>query len=232
MPQEEKPKVNTSWSPYPRSPPTSPSNAETQRLAPSVGGWITKTDAKRKYKLAPSDLATILPISCQPNPHGGPNRVEKYNIADVEVLVDRLKDAGGAEGAAGSSTAASPPVPGAPHGLAAPNGPRILRTTAMKQYKLQPVQMDRLKPVAVAPNPHRASAGPMRHYNLSDVKALAESLGRGAQAPVRGKSFYTDDDYDNFNPFDGLSRDDAAALRKTVLPQSSKNYARTDPPSC
>jgi hypothetical protein len=58
----------------------------------------------------------------------------------------------------------------------------------------------------------------MRHYNLCDVEALAEEVKAAKAAPVGNlsKKRFPEDWQDDYNPFDGLSREDAADLCKPV----------------
>ncbi|KAF8211937.1 hypothetical protein K438DRAFT_1491132, partial [Mycena galopus ATCC 62051] len=118
------------------------------------GRWITKTEAMKKYRLASSDMDSILPITDKPSPHHHHMRVKTYNVRDVAALSQRL-------------CSSSSPAPTTETGLATPNGPEIMRTTAMNEFGLKSLQMDRIRPVRILPNPHRN--GTMRFYNRCDV---------------------------------------------------------------
>lgn len=83
-------------------------------------------------QLSPSDLDSILPISDMSNPHGGPNHVRIYNLCDVVALSLELN-------LPASSPKSSPLSSGSQSGstaLAMPKGPKILRTNAMREYKV------------------------------------------------------------------------------------------------
>ncbi|KAF9019765.1 hypothetical protein BDZ89DRAFT_308967 [Hymenopellis radicata] len=129
----------------------------TPKLAQRSGRWITKTDAIKTYKLASSDLDSILPITDDPNPRQYGMRMKKYNRKDVEELAQRLRT----NSQASESTSTTE--------LAVANGPQIMRTTAMNNFGLKSCQMDRLKPVKVLPNPYK-SGQTMRFYNRCDVQ--------------------------------------------------------------
>lgn len=47
----------------------------------------------KRYKLAASDLDSILPIEVLANPNGGAWPVQKFNECDVESLAERLRSA-------------------------------------------------------------------------------------------------------------------------------------------
>ncbi|KAJ6463839.1 hypothetical protein C8R47DRAFT_77429 [Mycena vitilis] len=175
------------------------------KLAPANGRWIMKSDAVKQYKLAPSDLDSILPVSVQRNPRHYHMSVTTYNVRDVEALAQRIRNAPQASSSASVSTAK----------FAVPNGKQIMRTTAMNEFGLKPCQMDRIKPVKEMPNPHRS--GTMRFYNRCDVQALATSIATAAAAPTAPapqSTTYHDHD-DDYNVFDGMSGEEAAfALAK------------------
>ncbi|KAJ7444852.1 hypothetical protein FB451DRAFT_1412975 [Mycena latifolia] len=174
------------------------------KLARPNGRWITKTDARKKYGLAASDLDSILPVTDKPNPKNSTTRVKTYNVADVATLARRLKStAASSSRTSGGSSSSSQ--------LAIAKGPSIMRTTAMKRFKLAPCQMDRLVPVKEAPNPHPTATGPTRYYNLCDVQALVDSVAAAAASPTSQPSprVADSDDYEH-NIFDGLSGEDAA----------------------
>ncbi|KAJ6597167.1 hypothetical protein DFH09DRAFT_1404085 [Mycena vulgaris] len=178
-------------------------SSNTPKLAARSGRWITQTDALKLYKsygMGASDLASILPVSDEPNPRHYKMRMKTYNVADVEALARRLK----------SSAASSYPVSRTASGLAIPNGSNIMRTTAMKEFGLSSPQMDRLVPVKVVPNPHPNSKGPMRLYNRCDVKALADSVKAAAASP-NGNASRQVADYED-NVFDGVSGENAAYI--------------------
>ncbi|KAJ6463838.1 hypothetical protein C8R47DRAFT_1224997 [Mycena vitilis] len=144
-------------------------------LAPSNGRWILKSAAIKKYNIASSDLYddldSILPVRVEHNPRHFYMDVTKYNVKDVDALARRICNASQASG----STVQ----------FAAANGGQIMRTTAMKEFKLKPCQMDRIQPVSEGPNPHRSNAT-MRFYNRCDVKALATSIATAAANPTVG----------------------------------------------
>ncbi|EIM91132.1 uncharacterized protein STEHIDRAFT_165519 [Stereum hirsutum FP-91666 SS1] len=152
------------------------------RLAEPNGHYIYRSDPdiKKIYKLSPSDLDSILPISDTPNPHGGRNNVRIYNLCDVVKLSLELN-------VPTSPPSSPPPASGSQSSnpaLAVQKGAKILRTNAMKEYKLTGIQLDRLKPISIEPNPHR-STGTMRYYNLCDVKDLAQKVNSAAASPTK-----------------------------------------------
>jgi len=173
-----------------------------------------KTPAMKKYKLASSDMDSIMPIEVTRNLRGGGNMVQKFNECDVKELSERLKSAPSSSGAhIGCSSSIIRTSAGGTFELAVPKGPKILRTKAAKEFNIKPVQLDCIKPISIEPNPHGGNGPPMRYYNRCDVEALATQVRAAApsgstKAPRR-TSGYFDDDY---NPFDGLSRIEAAEL--------------------
>ncbi|KAH7931213.1 hypothetical protein BV22DRAFT_1190516 [Leucogyrophana mollusca] len=152
--------------PYSSSPP--------RRLATPSGRWILKTQAMQRYKLAASDLESIFPVEYFHNPRGGGSMVVKYNEIDVMALDARLNPPHSTDVSASVSL---------PLELATPRGQSILRTQAIKQFGLKAVQLDRIKPISIQENPHRAGGPPMRYYNLCDVKALVDKIREAADAP-------------------------------------------------
>ncbi|KAJ7196564.1 hypothetical protein GGX14DRAFT_375954 [Mycena pura] len=129
------------------------------QLAPARGKWIHKTHAMKTYSLGESDLDSILPISDEPNLRSPRTRVKMYNVRDVEALAQRLKDSTPVLQVLSPTT-----------GFAVKKGQEIMRTTAMKGFKLAPCQMDRIKPVRELENPYSKAKGPMRFYNRCDVE--------------------------------------------------------------
>ncbi|KAJ7775149.1 hypothetical protein B0H16DRAFT_87393 [Mycena metata] len=177
-----------------------PKATPTKLTRPS-GGWIMGSKACKQFKLAASDLNSILPISDESNPHNSRLRIKKYNVADVRALAGRLRSNSNSS-ASGSTTT-----------LAVATGPSIMRTNAMKEFKLASCQMDRIKPVRMLPNSHRTGQF-TKWYNRCDVKALADSIAQAAAAPAgpsvsSAARYHEEEDYD-YNPFDGMSGEEAA----------------------
>lgn len=81
-----------------------------------------------EFHLARSDLDSILPISVEPNPRGGPYDVIKYNRSDVEALARDLKSGEARISSRllqiGDSQELAKPKPGG----------KILRTKAINEY--------------------------------------------------------------------------------------------------
>jgi len=125
----------------------------------------------KKYKLKAADMETLTPISVSMNPRGGAN-IQIFRESGVATLAAQVHPASQAQIASSSNQSAESDV----YELAPKNGKKILRTKAMKLYKLTPSQIDSINPVSVLPNPH--GKGTMRHYNLCDVEALAEQVPR------------------------------------------------------
>ncbi|KAJ7179463.1 hypothetical protein C8R46DRAFT_1073836 [Mycena filopes] len=141
-----------------RSPITAHS---TTPLAEPRGPSIKRTAAMKKYKLKPAQLDTITPISQQPNHMGGSSLIQVYNEEDVAALALKVRpDLPLPE----LAPEAGPSTP-----LAKKNGRRIMRTTAMKEFKLTPSQMDQLNPVAATPN---AYGSVTKYYNRCDVERI------------------------------------------------------------
>lgn len=143
------------------------------QLAQSYGLSITKTEAMKKYKLQAGDFATVLPIIRRPNAHDcGKTEMLIFNERDVLALVANLREA--------TSAAARPTDSQGglekPQ-LAEPYGSQIMRSKALKQYKLTRLQIDRLAPTEIRMNSLNASR-PVRLYNEADVQALAEEVRR------------------------------------------------------
>ncbi|KAJ6630564.1 hypothetical protein B0H10DRAFT_834893 [Mycena sp. CBHHK59/15] len=125
---------------------------------PRYSNTLTKTEAKTDYALGDSDLAR-LPCITKANPHRQRYPMKIYRTADVEALAARIRDA-------------APIQPASTSGLAAPNGPSILRSRALKVFNLEAVQLDRILPVSAETNPYGARSGAMRYYNVCDVEVL------------------------------------------------------------
>ncbi|KAJ7087784.1 hypothetical protein C8R44DRAFT_893034 [Mycena epipterygia] len=140
--------------------PKVPSRIQVE-LAPRNGATILRTKATEVYRLGASDLDSILPVSTRP--HGKNLRME-YNVVDVVTLDTRLNSN----------------LPG-PLERAVENGPQIHYYAAMKQFKLRPAQLHRIKPVSEIPT----SGKPLGMYNCCDVEALAASVNAAAASPSR-----------------------------------------------
>ncbi|KAJ7047087.1 hypothetical protein C8F04DRAFT_1172843 [Mycena alexandri] len=169
------------------------------KLTRPCGRWIMGSHACKQFQLAASDLESILPISDERNPNNSTSRIKKYNVADVRALAERLRSNSNSSASGSSSTAT----------LAVASGPKIIRTNAMKEFKLVSCQMDRIKPVKMLPNPHRAGQF-TKWYNRCDVKALADSIAQAAAVPARPFVSYHEEEDDDYNPFDGMSGEEAA----------------------
>ncbi|CAL1706765.1 unnamed protein product [Somion occarium] len=141
-----------------------------QQFAAPNGLWILRKDAQKQYNLAPSDLDGIRPISQEENPHGGPHDMFRYNVIDVQALVQCIQ------------VYADPST--GPNDLAPRNGLRILHMRALETYSLQPCQLDRIKLISIETNPHNHNAAPMRYYNLNGVQALSLRITHAAENPV------------------------------------------------
>ncbi|KAJ7172216.1 hypothetical protein C8R46DRAFT_1085174 [Mycena filopes] len=132
-----------------------------QRNGPSISGSV----ARKTYNITQADLASILPVSDEPNPRNSTSRVKRYNVADVKVLAanrrQRLQPLRLATG------------------FAAPKGRQIMRSKAMTEFGLTAAQMNKLRPVKTLPNKYANATGPIRFYNRCDVKALAGSIAAG-----------------------------------------------------
>ncbi|RDB22282.1 hypothetical protein Hypma_010571 [Hypsizygus marmoreus] len=190
---------------FPRSPYTSPTRSSLN-VSPRKGAWILKTDAIKKYKLGRTDFDAILPVEVRKNPRGGAD-IMKYNDCDVQALAQRLRSGEGLPSTSSSSADDT--------ALAKPNGRRIMRTNAMKEYNLKSNQMDRIKPISSTPNVHGSNT---RFYNVCDVEALAKQAGTLAKAPTASTSSYNDYDYEyDYNPFDGLSHEEAYFKLMSVM---------------
>ncbi|KAM0751922.1 hypothetical protein T439DRAFT_355803 [Meredithblackwellia eburnea MCA 4105] len=138
-------------------------------LAQRHGQQISKTDVKRIYKLKNVHLTGILPTSVRPNPFGGAYDCEKYNLSDVQRLVELVREGGDwvreeEEGEEGE-------------------GKRIGRTKALREFKLKPAQLDQIPPLSISPSRYPGGRS-ARIYDWTQVRALATSLGL-AQAPNR-----------------------------------------------
>ncbi|KAJ7510130.1 hypothetical protein B0H11DRAFT_1177715 [Mycena galericulata] len=120
-------------------------------LAPRSGDTILRTEATRRYRLAPSDLDAILPVSIRPH---GLSFKQEYNLSDVIALDARLNSANPR-----------------PTERAVENGAQIESSEAKKEFKLTLAQLHRIKPVSY----NRFTGRPMGVYNRCDVQVLADS---------------------------------------------------------
>ncbi|KAJ7873332.1 hypothetical protein B0H14DRAFT_2720299 [Mycena olivaceomarginata] len=184
----------------PKTPPSTPKKkhpytvwksptktVDTGLLATPNGPSIKRTAAQTKYKVKPTDLDTITPISRQPNPMGGSAPMQIYNECDVAALAQKLRPGKPLPALAG---------PSSPAGLAKKTGRQIMRSAAVKEFKLTPAQLDQLQPVSMKPNAY----GVTKYYNRCDVENLKLRLEGG------GSNRLID--------FDGVDRGDASTLRK------------------
>jgi hypothetical protein len=87
----------------------------------------------KKYKLKASDMETLTPISVSMNPRGGGN-VQIFRESDVVALAAQVHPESLPQTASSSSQSANSDV----YELAPKNGRKILRTKAMKMYKVRP----------------------------------------------------------------------------------------------
>ncbi|KAJ7162574.1 hypothetical protein C8R43DRAFT_990762 [Mycena crocata] len=156
----KKSRTYTVW----KSPITAPSATP---LPTPNGPSIKRTEAAKKYKVKATDLDTIEPISRQPNHMGGSALIQVYNECDVASLAQRLRPGKLLPELGSHSSGPSGPP------LAKKNGPRIMRTTAMKKFKLTPTQMDQLNPVSITPNAYGTTT---TYYNRCDVENLKSQL--------------------------------------------------------
>ncbi|KAJ7755650.1 hypothetical protein DFH07DRAFT_821307 [Mycena maculata] len=107
---------------------------------------------------------------------GGSSLIQVYNECDVIKLALRL----------GKPLPEDIPIAGErspSESFARKNGPRIMRTTAIKKFNLKASQMDQLKPVSATPNAYGTLT---RYYNRCDVENLKLRLDelRAAPAPA------------------------------------------------
>lgn len=155
-----------------------------------------------------------------------------FKRSDVEELAARVKT--GLRGPVGASRPGSQ--------LAVKNGKLIMRTKAMKEYKvpapslfsgptlndccqLKAVHLEEIFPVTTQPNPH-GTGGDMRHYNVVDVELLANKVhpggvpgrdGSGSKAvPKRRRPAAKKQDRDGPLAALGLSVEDAAAIFRAM----------------
>lgn len=84
----------------------------------------------KKYRLAASDLASIDPIRVSRNPRGGGD-IQVFNELDVAALAESIGRALPLPNSQSSASSSS-----SVETLAVKNGPRIMRSTAMKNYKV------------------------------------------------------------------------------------------------
>ncbi|KAJ7781608.1 hypothetical protein B0H16DRAFT_1499041 [Mycena metata] len=149
---KKKSRTYTVW----RSPITAPG---TGPLATPNGPPIKRTEATKKYRIKATDLDTILPVSRQPNHMGGSSLIQVYNERDVATLALNLRP--------GKPLPELAPEAGPSSPLAKKKGRRIMRTTAMNEFKLTPTQIDELNPVSTTPNAYGTVT---RYYNRCDVE--------------------------------------------------------------
>ncbi|KAJ7283451.1 hypothetical protein C8J57DRAFT_1120976 [Mycena rebaudengoi] len=142
----------------------------TAPLAAPNGPSIKRTEAVKKYKIKATDLDTIQPISRQLNHMGGSAPIQVYNESDVVALTQRVRP--GKPLPSDSTPASSSSTPAAVV-LAKKNGRRIMRTTAIKEFKLTANQLDQLNPVSVAPNAYGTTT---KYYNRCDVENLKQRV--------------------------------------------------------
>ncbi|KAJ6510182.1 hypothetical protein C8R47DRAFT_1096981 [Mycena vitilis] len=185
----KKPRTYTVW----RSPVTA---HNTSPLATPNGPSIKRTAAVAKYKIKAADLDTILPISRQPNHMGGSALIQVYNESDVAALAQRVRPGKPLPEIAPAAGPSSAVV------LAKKNGRRIMRTTAMTEFKLTSTQMDQLNPVSTTPNAYGTVT---KYYNRCDVENFKMRLEQLKAARSNGAA-----------DFDGLDEDGAAALFAAV----------------
>ncbi|KAJ6627474.1 hypothetical protein B0H10DRAFT_1994737 [Mycena sp. CBHHK59/15] len=187
-------------------------------LAAPSGPSIKRTEATKRYKIKATDLDTIAPISRQPNHMGGSAPIQVYNECDVIALTEKIRPGKPLP----LPQLASPST--SPIALAKKSGRRIMRSTAIQEFNLTPAQMDQLNPVSTTPN---AYGSVTKYYNRCDVENLkqrvqelrAASSNRGASS----SNHYADNnDYED-NIFDGLSSEDATALRRSETKSPSRS---------
>jgi len=207
--------------------------ATSYQLAERRGRSITKTNAMKTYKLQAGDFVTILPIIRRPNTYDhGKTEMLIYNEIDVAALAMSLKEA--TSGAAQATSSQGSQVNQEEVQLAPRKGRQIVRTEAIKKYRLTKLQIDRLTPTEIRENPHNRRSPPMRLYNEDDVKALSEQIHgeiastTPAESPSkrqrpspyntprkviqRVRNFEEEDLYGGPGRYDGMDADDAAAL--------------------
>ncbi|KAF7311459.1 hypothetical protein MKEN_01048200 [Mycena kentingensis (nom. inval.)] len=151
-------------------------------------GLIYKSHALKQYKAAglrEAHLAQLVPVRDEPNPRNPATRVKLYDAAQIEALVERVKD---------TPTPTRKPAtePNAPKKEAKlkpyeykPRADGLLfRKNAMKHYRLREADLDTLTPVHEGPNP-RNPATVTKLYNEKEVQELAARVQADAAANPR-----------------------------------------------
>ncbi|KAJ7688388.1 hypothetical protein B0H17DRAFT_1068431 [Mycena rosella] len=151
---------------------------DTTPLTAPNGTSIKRTEAVKKYKVKPADLDTITPISRQLNHMDGSAPIQVYNECDVAALALKVRPG---KPLPESALLAGPSSSSG--GLAKKNGARIMRTTAVKEFKLTPAQMDQLNPVSTTPNVY---GGVTKYYNRCEVEALKLRLQTANEGGIFG----------------------------------------------
>ncbi|KAJ6567215.1 hypothetical protein DFH09DRAFT_1156348, partial [Mycena vulgaris] len=98
-------------------------------------------------------------------PNGSSIVYNEYDVAALALMVRPGKPLPEVAPVAGSNSSGGI--------LAKKNGRRIMRTTAMKEFKLIPSQMDQLNPVSMTPNAYGTVT---KYYNRCDVETLKLQL--------------------------------------------------------
>ncbi|KAJ7734251.1 hypothetical protein B0H16DRAFT_1380762 [Mycena metata] len=168
--------------------------ANTGPLATPNGPSIKRTEATKRYKIKPTDLDTILPISRQPNFMGGA-WIQTYNEGDVATLALNRRPGKPLPQLGPEADPSSP--------LAEKKGPRIMRTTAIKEFKLTASQLDELKPISATPNSYGTVT---KFYNRSDVQDLKsrldqQQLGVNSPSPPPNRNHFMLDRWEDPEPW-------------------------------
>ncbi|GJE92105.1 hypothetical protein PsYK624_082580 [Phanerochaete sordida] len=124
--------------------------------------WILKTKVRKVFNFSDNDFGCLQVRHEQTNPNGGAHPMVKLSLREVKALALRLQEALGVQ-----------PAPGV---LAPRSGQDILHSKAMKEFGLTTGQLKAIAPVNIQANPHGRWQPPMKHYNRTDVLALADRL--------------------------------------------------------
>ncbi|KAF7295411.1 hypothetical protein MIND_01080700 [Mycena indigotica] len=191
----------------PTAPNSSSSSSRTASAAAALieQRWVYRTLAMQRFNLTAEDMESI-PIRARvPNPHDPDMEAITYSERAVEEKCWALGKA------LGVVQEVDEDLPR----LAKRRGRYILRTAACNAFNLEAWQLDRIKPFREELNPHNASGGKMRFYNVCDVKMLAGIYGATYPPSVETFDdeeyeayFYGYDHADNYGYSDNDNDDD------------------------
>ncbi|KAI0033664.1 hypothetical protein K488DRAFT_69703 [Vararia minispora EC-137] len=169
-----------------------------QQYAAPRGAYILKSSAQKKYNLSQTDMDNIDPISVEGRMNG-PGCMIKYNLCDVRLLRAKVDDL------------EQQLSLNAPDGETVPrHGATIVRSKAKKEHNLSDVQMDRIRPCLIKENIYSQPGAPALVDEINSLRtrpAPPEALAAYNAIPEGNPQ--TNPDY---NIFDGMPHDDAAAL--------------------